>query len=58
MVRTEQLDKIRSKRDRCQKKSRRYLHFSHVYRWVSEQKRNKRQDSSRKGLSSHRSPVG
>ena len=34
-----QLDKIRSKRDRCQKKSRRYIHLSQVYRRVSEQKR-------------------
>jgi putative transposase len=39
-----QLDKIRSKRDRCQKKSRRYLHLSQVYRRVSERKRNKRRD--------------
>src|SRR5215469_16603490 len=36
-----QLDKIRSKRDRCQKKSRRYLHLSQVYQRVSERKRNK-----------------
>jgi putative transposase len=39
-----QLDKIRSKRDRCQKKSRRYIYLSQVYKRVSEQKRNKRQD--------------
>ena len=39
-----QLDKIRSKRDRCQKKSRRYLHLSQVYRRVSERKRNKQRD--------------
>jgi putative transposase len=39
-----QLDKIRSKRDRCQKKSRRYIHLSQVYQRVSEQKRNKRRD--------------
>jgi putative transposase len=39
-----QLDKIRSKRDRCKKKSRRYIHLSRVYRRVSEQKRNKRRD--------------
>ena len=39
-----QLDKIRSRRDRCQKKSRRYLHLSQVYQRVSEQKRNKRRD--------------
>ncbi len=39
-----QLDKIRSKRDRCKKKSRRYLYLSNVYRRVSEQKRNKQRD--------------
>jgi putative transposase len=39
-----QLDKIRSKRDRCQKKSRRSIHLSQVYQRVSEQKRNKRRD--------------
>jgi putative transposase len=39
-----QLDKIRSKRDRCKKKSRRYIHLSHVYQRVSEQKRNKQRD--------------
>jgi putative transposase len=39
-----QLDKIRSKRDRCQKKSRRYLHLSEVYQRVSERKRNKQRD--------------
>jgi putative transposase len=39
-----QLDKIRSKRDRCKKKSRRYLHLSQVYKRVSQKKRNKRQD--------------
>src|SRR5690349_22258434 len=39
-----QLDKIRSKRDRCKKKSRRYIHLSQVYRRVSELKRNKRRD--------------
>jgi putative transposase len=36
-----QLDKIRSKRDRCKKKSRRYIHLSQVYQRVSEKKRNK-----------------
>jgi putative transposase len=40
----QQLDKIRSKRDRCQKKSRRYIHLSQVYKRVSERKRNKRKD--------------
>ena len=39
-----QLDKIRSKRDRCTKKSRRYLHLSKVYQRVSEKKRNKQRD--------------
>ncbi len=39
-----QLDKIRSQRDRCQKKSRRYLHLSEVYQRVSERKRNKQRD--------------
>ena len=39
-----QLDKIRSKRDKCQKKSRRYLYLSQVYKRVSEQKRIKQQD--------------
>src|SRR5215510_5999340 len=43
-----QLDKIRSKRDRCKKKSRRYIHLSQVYRRVSEQKRNKRRDCLQK----------
>ncbi len=39
-----QLDKIRSKRDKCKKKSRRYIHLSRVYQRVSEQKRNKQRD--------------
>ena len=39
-----QLDKIRSKRDRCKKKSRRYIHLSKAYRQVSERKRNKQRD--------------
>ena len=39
-----QLDKIRSKRDRCKKKSRRYIHLSQVYKRVSEKKRNKQRD--------------
>jgi IS605 OrfB family transposase len=39
-----QLDKIRSKRDKCKKKSRRYIHLSKVYKRVSEQKRNKQKD--------------
>jgi len=43
-----QLDKIRSKRDKCKKKSRRYIRLSKVYRQVSEKKRNKRKDSLHK----------
>ena len=39
-----QLDKIRSKRDKCKKKSRRYRYLSQVYKRVSEQKRRKQQD--------------
>ena len=42
-----QLNKLRSRRDRCQKKSRRSIHLSQVYQRVSERKRNKRTDSSR-----------
>jgi putative transposase len=51
-----QLDKIRSKRDRCQKKSRRYLHLSQVYRRVSEHKRHKQRDCLHKAshLIAHR----
>ena len=39
-----QLDKIRSKRDKCKKKSRRYIYLSKVYKRVSEQKRRKQRD--------------
>ena len=39
-----QLDKIRSKRDCCTKKSWRYLHLSQVYQRVSGKKRNKQRD--------------
>ncbi len=39
-----QLDKIRSKRDKCKKKSRRYIRLSKVYKRVSERKRNKQRD--------------
>ncbi len=51
-----QLDKLRSKRDRCKKKSRRYIHLSQVYRRVSERKRNKQRDSLHKAshLIAHR----
>lgn len=43
-----QLDKIRSKRDKCKKKSRRYIYLSKVYKRVSQKKRNKQQDSLHK----------
>ena len=51
-----QLDKIRSKRDRCKKKSRRYKYLSRVYKRVSEKKRNKQRDSLHKAshLISHK----
>ena len=51
-----QLDKIRSKRDRCKKKSRRYIHLSQVYKRVAEKKRNKQSDSHHKAshLIAHR----
>lgn len=51
-----QLDKIRSKRDKCKKKSRRYLYLSQVYQRVSQKKRNKRNDSLHKAshLISHK----
>jgi putative transposase len=39
-----QLDKIRSKRDRCKQKSKRYIYLSQVYKRVSEKKRHKRRD--------------
>jgi putative transposase len=39
-----QLDKIRSKRDKCKKKSRRYIYLSNLSKRVSEQKRRKQQD--------------
>jgi putative transposase len=51
-----QLDKIRSKRDRCKKKSRRYVYLSKVYKRVAEQKRRKQQDCLHKAshLIAHR----
>jgi putative transposase len=51
-----QVDKIRSKRDKCKKKSRRYIHLSRVYKRVSEKKRNKQRDSHHKAshLIAHR----
>jgi putative transposase len=53
-----QLDKLRSKRDRCKKKSRRSIHLSQVYRRVSERKRNKRTDCLHKAshLITHKLP--
>src|SRR5438105_15334819 len=51
-----QLDKIRSKRDKCKKKSKRYIRLSQVYKRVSEKKRKKQRDSLHKAshLISHR----
>jgi putative transposase len=39
-----QLDKLRSKRDQCQKQSRRYVRLSETYQRVSEKKRHKQTD--------------
>jgi putative transposase len=51
-----QLDKIRSKRDKCKKKSRRYIHLSKVYKRVAEKKRCKQRDCLHKAshLIAHR----
>ncbi len=51
-----QLDKIRSKRDRCQKQSRRSIRLSQVYQRVSAKKRNKQRDCLHKAshLIAHR----
>src|SRR5207249_11713958 len=51
-----QLEKIRSKRDRCKKKSRRYIHLSKVYQRVSKKKRTKQRDCLHKAshLIAHR----
>lgn len=43
-----QLDKIQSKRDKCKKKSRRYIRLSKVYKRVSQKKQNKQKDSLHK----------
>jgi putative transposase len=43
-----QLDKIRSKRDKCKKKSRRSIHLSKVYKRVAQKKRTKQRDSLHK----------
>jgi putative transposase len=43
-----QLDKIRSKRDKCKKKSRRYIHLCRVYKRVSEKKWRKQRDNLHK----------
>jgi putative transposase len=55
---SKQLGKLRSRRDRCQKKSRRYMHISRVYQRVSERKRNKRTDCLHKAshLLAHKLP--
>ncbi len=54
-----QLDKIRSKRDRCKKQSRRYLYLSRVYKRVAERKRNKQTTGlSTQSLTSHRRHTG
>ena len=47
---------MRSKRDCCKKKSKRYIHLTKVYKRVSEQKRNKQKDSLHKAshLISHK----
>jgi len=47
---------IRSKRDKCKKKSRRYIHLSKVYKRVAEKKRRKQQDCLHKAshLIAHR----
>ena len=49
-------NKIRSKRDKCKKKSRRYIHLSKVYKRVAEKKRRKQQDCLHKAshLIAHR----
>jgi putative transposase len=51
-----QLDKIRSKRDRCKKQSRRYIYLSKVYKRVAERKRRKQRDCLHKAshLIAHR----
>jgi putative transposase len=51
-----QLDKIRSKRDRCQQRSRRRIHRSQVYQRVSEHQRNQQRDCLHKAarLIAHR----
>jgi putative transposase len=43
-----QLDKIKSKRSKCKKKSRRYIHLSRVHKRVLQKKRNKQRDSLHK----------
>jgi putative transposase len=51
-----QLDKLRSKRDRCKKKSRRYITLSKKYKQIAEKKRRKQQDCHHKAshLVAHR----
>ena len=49
-------NKIRSKRDKCKKKSKRYIRLSKVYKRVSQKKRQKQRDSLHKAshLISHK----
>src|SRR6266516_4948797 len=51
-----QLDKIRSKRDKCKKKSRRYIHLSEVYKRLAAKQRDKQRDCLHKAshLIAHR----
>jgi putative transposase len=43
-----QLEKLKLKRNRCKKKSRRYIYLSKVYQRISKRKRNKQRDSLHK----------
>ena len=47
----QQLDKIRAKRDKCNKGSRRYRYLSKIYQRVAEKRRNKQLDSLHKASS-------
>jgi IS605 OrfB family transposase len=51
-----QLDKLRSKRDKCKKQSRRYIRLSNVYKRVVDKKRRKQRDCLHKAshLIAHR----
>lgn len=48
-----QLNKIRSKRVRCKKQSRRYIHVSNFYKRVTEKKRRKKQQDCLHKEASH-----